>query len=89
MDSPLEQSNIQQPVPERCRVLYRAPSAETGPSQHPGLLLGLVVLASASSSSSSSSELSELLMGSDTRLLLACKAASSSAFRFRPISEVL
>lgn len=47
----------------------------------------LAVLASASSSSSSS-ELSELLMGSDTRVFLACRAASSSAFRFRPSSEV-
>lgn len=28
-------------------------------------------------------------MGSDTRVFLACRAASSSAFRFWPISEVL
>lgn len=55
-------------------------------AQHTGLLPALAVSAFASSSSS---ELSEVLMGSDTRFFLACSAASSSAFRFWPTSEVL
>lgn len=50
--------------------------------------LGVVLGVSASASSSSSSELSELLAGSDTRVLLAWSAASSSALRFWPTSEV-
>lgn len=50
-------------------------------------LLALAV--SVSASSPSSSELSELLMGSDTRDFLACSAASSFAFCFWPSSEVL
>lgn len=56
-------------------------------TQQGRLLLALAVLVSASSSSSS--ELSELLMGSDTRDCLACSDASSFAFCFWPSSEVL
>ena len=40
VDSPLEQSNIQQPVPERCRVLHRAPGSETGALSAPRALTG-------------------------------------------------
>lgn len=58
------------------------------PSSHQHTRL-LLALAARASTSSSSSELSELLTGSDTRIFLACSAASSSAFFFRPSSEVL